>query len=74
MHSESYHRRLLQQCIPSTKKQSVLVPVESMDRFIPTRWENNWSTSFQGKLYYIISIIKNYIFFNINIDFRSYLL
>ncbi|XP_041973757.1 fizzy-related protein homolog [Aricia agestis] len=48
MFSESYERRLLQQCSPLSKKQSVLVRPEPMDRFIPCRLENNWQTSFQA--------------------------
>ncbi|XP_034841220.1 fizzy-related protein homolog [Maniola jurtina] len=48
MFSESYERRLLQQCSPVSRKQSVLVRPEPMDRFIPCRLENNWQTSFQA--------------------------
>ncbi|XP_050663853.1 fizzy-related protein homolog [Leptidea sinapis] len=48
MFSESYERRLLQQCSPVSRKQSVLVRPEPMDRFIPCRLEKNWQTSFQA--------------------------
>ncbi|XP_063830434.1 fizzy-related protein homolog [Ostrinia nubilalis] len=48
MFSESYERRLLQQCSPVTKRQPVLVQPEHMDRFIPCRLGNNWQTSFQA--------------------------
>lgn len=68
MFSESYERRLLQQCSPQPKKQSVLVRPEPMDRFIPCRLENNWQTSFQGEFercfcysYLVIMIVLNCI-------------
>lgn len=48
MFSESYHNRLLQSCSPVSRKQSVLVRPEPMDRFIPCRLGNTWRTSFQA--------------------------
>ncbi|KAJ2946658.1 hypothetical protein O0L34_g12715 [Tuta absoluta] len=48
MFSESYERRLLQQCSPVNRKQSVLVRPEPMDRFVPCRLEQNWQTNFQA--------------------------
>ncbi|KAG7303906.1 Fizzy- protein [Plutella xylostella] len=48
MFDDSYERRLLQQCSPVSKKASVLVRPEPMDRFIPCRLDNNWKTSFQA--------------------------
>ncbi|OWR42679.1 fizzy-related protein homolog [Danaus plexippus] len=50
MFSGSYERRLLQQCSPVSRRQSVFVRPEPMDRFIPCRLENNWRTSFQAIL------------------------
>ncbi|KAM3966872.1 fizzy and cell division cycle 20 related [Aphomia sociella] len=48
MFSESYQTRLLQSCSPVSRKQSVLVRPEPMDRFIPCRLGNTWQTSFQA--------------------------
>ncbi|XP_026324099.1 fizzy-related protein homolog [Hyposmocoma kahamanoa] len=48
MFSDSYERRLLQQCSPVSRKQSVLVRPEPMDRFVPCRIEQNWQTNFQA--------------------------
>ncbi|KPI95426.1 hypothetical protein RR46_08885 [Papilio xuthus] len=49
MFSKPYEKRLVQQCSPVSKKESVLVRPEVMDRFIPCRPDNNWQTSFQGR-------------------------
>lgn len=46
MFSESYERRLLQQCSPVAKEKCSPSRTELMDRFIPCRLNNNWKTNF----------------------------
>ncbi|XP_004928647.1 fizzy-related protein homolog [Bombyx mandarina] len=50
MFSKHYETRLLQQCSPVARKQSVLVQAEfnNGDRFTPCRAGNNWQTAFQA--------------------------
>ncbi|XP_048006051.1 fizzy-related protein homolog isoform X1 [Leguminivora glycinivorella] len=48
MFSDSFERRLIQQCSPVSRK-SLVMRSERMDRFVPLRRGQNWQTSFQAK-------------------------
>ncbi|KAI8429467.1 hypothetical protein MSG28_000103 [Choristoneura fumiferana] len=46
MFSETFERRLIQQCSPISRK-SLVMRTGRMDRFVPSRRGQNWQTSFQ---------------------------
>ncbi|XP_073950897.1 fizzy and cell division cycle 20 related [Choristoneura fumiferana] len=48
MFSETFERRLIQQCSPISRK-SLVMRTGRMDRFVPSRRGQNWQTSFQAK-------------------------